>query len=251
MSERICESHPNAQLINDWQAGDVICPECGLVVEERVIDVSFEWRTFCENNNRFRDSSRVGPMQYQIAKQLDETLKDIADKLNLNKSIFYVAQYYCNEIISERLIRVPNNILIAASAIYIACNKENAYRSLKEIESACNAQISSNINKVYYAFMNLNREKGYSHIPSVSCGHMLKRYCSLLNLSTNIKKLAIKFSSKGDKIAELSSKRPSSIAAASIYLACEIENSFITIQRISEISGVSMSTIKNIIRILE
>ena len=30
-----CPRHPNADLIEDYHAGDMICPECGLVVGDR------------------------------------------------------------------------------------------------------------------------------------------------------------------------------------------------------------------------
>ena len=40
-----CRYHPDASLIEDYRAGDLICPECGLVVGDRVIDVGSEWRS--------------------------------------------------------------------------------------------------------------------------------------------------------------------------------------------------------------
>ena len=40
-----CKYHPDAPLIEDYRAGDLICPECGLVVGDRVIDVGSEWRS--------------------------------------------------------------------------------------------------------------------------------------------------------------------------------------------------------------
>ena len=47
MSNRVvCPSHPDANLIEDYHAGDMICSMCGLVVGDRVIDVGSEWRTF-------------------------------------------------------------------------------------------------------------------------------------------------------------------------------------------------------------
>ena len=46
-------------LIEDAHAGDTICPECGLVVGDRVIDVGSEWRTFSNEKNT-KDASRVG-----------------------------------------------------------------------------------------------------------------------------------------------------------------------------------------------
>ena len=40
-----CRYHPDAPLVEDCRAGDLICPECGLVVGDRVIDVGSEWRS--------------------------------------------------------------------------------------------------------------------------------------------------------------------------------------------------------------
>ena len=60
MSSKVqCRSHPEANLIEDHRAGDMICSECGLVVGDRVIDVGSEWRTF-SNDKGGEDRSRVG-----------------------------------------------------------------------------------------------------------------------------------------------------------------------------------------------
>ena len=60
MSNRVvCPSHPEANLIEDYRAGDMICSMCGLVVGDRVIDVGSEWRTF-SNDKGGEDRSRVG-----------------------------------------------------------------------------------------------------------------------------------------------------------------------------------------------
>ena len=60
MSDKVkCPSHPDANLIEDHRAGDMICSECGLVVGDRVIDVGSEWRTF-SNEKGGEDRSRVG-----------------------------------------------------------------------------------------------------------------------------------------------------------------------------------------------
>ena len=46
-----CPQHPDAPLIEDYRAGDMICPECGLVVGDRTIDVGSEWRTFSNDKD--------------------------------------------------------------------------------------------------------------------------------------------------------------------------------------------------------
>jgi transcription initiation factor TFIIB len=55
----VCPSHPDAPLMEDHHAGDMICTECGLVVGDRVVDVGSEWRTFT-NDRGSEDRSRVG-----------------------------------------------------------------------------------------------------------------------------------------------------------------------------------------------
>ncbi|KAL8569596.1 Transcription initiation factor IIB [Nucella lapillus] len=54
-----CPEHPDAPLVEDYHAGDMVCPECGLVVGDRVVDVGSEWRTF-SNEKSTKDNSRVG-----------------------------------------------------------------------------------------------------------------------------------------------------------------------------------------------
>ena len=59
MSSLLCPIHPEAHLIEDHRAGDIICPECGLVVGDRLVDVGTEWRSF-SNEKSGTDPSRVG-----------------------------------------------------------------------------------------------------------------------------------------------------------------------------------------------
>ena len=35
-----CREHPDAHLIEDYHAGDMICSECGLVVGDRLVSLS-------------------------------------------------------------------------------------------------------------------------------------------------------------------------------------------------------------------
>ena len=67
----VCSEHPNAILIEDARAGDIICSECGLVVGDRVIDVTSEWRTFA--NDEGKDRSRVGAAQSSLLNSSDLT----------------------------------------------------------------------------------------------------------------------------------------------------------------------------------
>ena len=37
-----CPEHPEANLVEDYHAGDMVCPECGLVVGDRSVLVSYK-----------------------------------------------------------------------------------------------------------------------------------------------------------------------------------------------------------------
>ena len=50
-----CDSHPNSVLIEDHRAGDMICSMCGLVVGDRIVDVSSEWRKLYRKEIRKRN----------------------------------------------------------------------------------------------------------------------------------------------------------------------------------------------------
>jgi transcription initiation factor TFIIB len=246
MSDMFCESHPHAQLIDDWHAGDMICSDCGLVVQERVIEVSSEWQIL-SNKNEFGDNSRIN--RSALENSIDKLLRDIIDKLSLTKSIFFLAQSYCSKIIIEKLLK--GNLLIVATAIYIACRKESTPISYKEIESVCGTDCSFNIKKAYNSLVSFYRKKGFSQIPPITSSQLFIRWCSLLNLSSEIERLAIKISDRALKVVEISGKSPSTIAAVSLYMACQQKGNKLTINCISEVSGVSVCTIKSTIRKLE
>ncbi|XP_038726384.1 transcription initiation factor IIB-like [Tripterygium wilfordii] len=49
----------NTEIVLDHAAGDTICSECGLVLEDRCLDEGCEWRIFTDDNND-NDPKRVG-----------------------------------------------------------------------------------------------------------------------------------------------------------------------------------------------
>lgn len=46
MREVGCKEHGDAHLINDEQSGDLVCVQCGVVVDERMMSEEAEWRNF-------------------------------------------------------------------------------------------------------------------------------------------------------------------------------------------------------------
>lgn len=56
-----CPECGSRDILEDWREGNAVCRSCGLVVSERLMDFSSEWRTFADDEGR-GDPSRVsGP----------------------------------------------------------------------------------------------------------------------------------------------------------------------------------------------
>ena len=55
----MCKNCGNRSLFSDNVTGDIICANCGLILESNQIDCGAEWRTF--DNGDFEKRTRVGP----------------------------------------------------------------------------------------------------------------------------------------------------------------------------------------------
>ena len=59
-----CPNHPWAMIFEDETAGDLVCTECGLVVGDRLVDMSSEWKMVKPSSVlRENDPNRVGHAQ--------------------------------------------------------------------------------------------------------------------------------------------------------------------------------------------
>jgi transcription initiation factor TFIIB len=239
--------------------GDLICPDCGLVVQDRAIDVGSEWRTFSNEIGLNEDHSRVGPAENRnvivpVEFIADWKMRDISEKLKLDSSIVDSAQSIFHKINEQGLLRGRSHELVVATCIYIACRKLNVPRSFKELEAVSKANAVS-ISRCYRGIVKAFKEKNLSSIidaPSLSFSQFFIRFCSKLKLSMKVEKLANKISTKAaDSLPEISSKRPDSIAAAAIYMAADLCESQKSFNEISRVTGVAVSTIRNTFKIMQ
>ncbi|MCD6538124.1 hypothetical protein J7L18_05880 [Candidatus Bathyarchaeota archaeon] len=57
-SQRVCPECGSTDLFIDWENGEVVCRNCGLVIDETVLNMGPEWRAFTQEEKESR--SRVG-----------------------------------------------------------------------------------------------------------------------------------------------------------------------------------------------
>jgi len=54
-----CPECNSDDIVEDWKQGNLVCRDCGLVVQENLVDIGSEWRTFT-NEEPGQDPNRVG-----------------------------------------------------------------------------------------------------------------------------------------------------------------------------------------------
>ncbi|KAL7674319.1 hypothetical protein ACOME3_000598 [Neoechinorhynchus agilis] len=279
-----CNDHPDAELIEDYHAGDLICPLCGTVAGERVIDVSAEWRTFSSDADA-RDMSRVGDarndlydldynmttsigysghsgavdrygrQKYRRHRHLDSSMrtllvryrevKNLAELLNLPQIIVENAEGLLKRIKDEKTLRGRPQDAIVAACLYIACRQASAARTLKEICGVSSAS-KRDIGRCFKQILHSLEES----VGVVKTEDYMARFCSRLHMNVEAQSLAAHFSQKAVELDLVSGRAPPTIAGACIYMAacaCGLRR---TVKDVSDVTGVADSTILQLYRLL-
>lgn len=262
-------------IIEDHRNGYNVCGKCGCVLGDRLIDEGSEWRSFGDSNKM--DPSRVGSASnpFLESEQLDTiisagqgqnsyTLSKIQMKsymrgperalkngLNLisafcersyiSKTIIDRAQYIFKTVDGKKLLKGKNLEGSVGACIYIACKLENAPRTFKEISVITGVQ-KREIGRCY----KLIAKEVDSKAAMVPSGDIVSRFCSDLNLSLRIQRIASEMSQKVYELGCLTCRSPDSVAAAIIYLVVGLFPEHKSIQKdIQNVTNVTEVTIKN------
>jgi len=273
-----CPDHPDACLIQDYRAGDLICPECGLVVGDRVIDVGSEWRTFSKDKDS-KDMSRVGDAQNPLLSgsdlstiiekpsgppgssdssgfahfnnrrtmsNSDRTLihafREIAsmcDRINLTTNIKERANKLFKQVYESKFLRGRSNDAISAACLYIACRQEGVPRTFKEV-----CAISRISKKEISRSFKLIVKKMETNVEVITSGDFMSRFCSNLGLPAVVQRAATCIAKQAVDQDLVSGRSPISVAAAAIYMASQASKEKKSQKEISEVAGVAEVTIR-------
>ncbi|VDN53527.1 unnamed protein product [Dracunculus medinensis] len=276
-----CPYHPEANLVDDYRAGDLICPECGLVVGDRVIDVSTEWRSFC-NEKSSSDPSRVGAPENPLfgsadlstsiavgfgASEDDQSLanaqrknmnnterqmsqglsviREMTSRIHLPKSIEDNAAKIFKDVLDSKALRGKNNEAQAAACLYIACRKEGVPRTFKEICAV--SRISKK--EIGRCFKLILRTLETS-LEQITSADFMSRFCGSLGLPHIVQAAATRIAKKAVELDLVAGRSPISIAAAAIYMASLASNEKKTAKDIGEIAGAAEVTVKQTYKLL-
>ncbi|VDN04355.1 unnamed protein product [Thelazia callipaeda] len=276
-----CPVHPGAHLVEDHRAGDLICPECGLVVGDRMVDVGTEWRSF-SNEKSSSDPSRVGAPENPLLGSADlstsiavgfggsesdhslanaqrknmnnidrqmsqglSVIREMSARIHLPKSIEDGAAKVFKDVLDSKALRGKNNEAQAAACLYIACRKEGVPRTFKEICAA--SRVSKKEIGRCFKLIIKSLETSLEQITSAD---FMSRFCGNLGLSHNIQAAATRIAKKAVELDLVAGRSPISIAAAAIYMASQASNDKKTAKEIGEIAGAAEVTVKQTYKLL-
>ncbi len=276
-----CPECGSINLTYNEQKGEVICNDCGLVVEEKMVDTGQEM--YGKSKSGEKKSRGGAPLSMQkFDKGLTTNVGEISDIYKLESGAVrkFLRLKKWQERVStsiERNLRLamaelrrvasflnlPTVVRDEASRIYNFVLQRGLVRgrSMESVIAACiySACRSYNIPRTLDEISNASdverkeigrtyrfimRKLGIKVTPS-SPKDYISRFGSILHLSPKTQNDALKILKKAE-ISELTSGRgPAGIAAAALYVAALLNNEKKTQREVADVAGITEVTIRN------
>ncbi len=276
-----CPECSSVDLTYDDQRGEIICNECGLIVEEKMVD------TGQDVGGQFDKSDKKGrggaPMSLQkFDKGLTTNVGEISDiyKLEAGQTRKFLRLKKWQERVStsiERNLRLamaelrrvasfltlPSVVRDEASRVYNFVLQRGLVRgrSMESVIAACiyaacrSYNIPRTLDEIASASDVERKEIGRTYrfivrklkikVTPSSPKDYISRFSSILHLSPKAQNHALKILKKAD-VSELTSGRgPAGVAAAALYVAALINDEKKTQREVADVAGITEVTIRN------
>jgi len=282
MQVKKCPECGGTNLAYNQNKGEISCRDCGLVVEEKVVDFDQEWREV-DSEAAARKRRTGAPMSYT---QFDQGLgTDVGRKADLyqldeaGKNKFFRLRKWQNRISTaiERnlklalaelkrvssFLKLPQSVEEEGSRIYTLAVRKGLVRG-RSMESvvagalyaACRRHDvprtldelseASNIEKkeIGRTYRFITRELGITILPSNPSDY-IARFASTLKLGPETQSKAVEIIEQAQGIELTSGRGPTGIAAAALYVAALMNGEKRTQREVADVAGVTEVTIRN------
>jgi len=261
--------------ISIQEKGEIVCRQCGLVISERIVDVSHSGKraftkqekerrertgspisillpdmglsTIIDKNNiKSPDLKRAAKwnsrMTWDKRNMLIATteLKRIGSNLTLPNHVKKAAIRLYIEAFKKKLLRGRSINGMVAASLYFACRERKIPRTLQEILD----QTSVNAKNVRRCYRTLIRELNLK-APSTNPVSLIPRYVAELNLDADSEKTTIKILQSFVSKYSTSGKDPKGLCAGALYLVCKKRDKRISQKEIANVVGVTEVTLRS------
>jgi transcription initiation factor TFIIB len=276
-----CPECDSVNLTYDDQKGEIICNECGLIIEDKMVD------TGQDSGGQFDKSEKKGrggaPMSMQkYDKGLTTNVGEISDiyKLEAGQTRKFLRLKKWQERVStsiERNLRLamaelrrvasfltlPSVIREDSSRIYNFVLQRGLVRgrSMESVIAACiyaacrSYNIPRTLDEISSASDVERKEIGRTYrfiirklkikvIPS-SPKDYISRFASILHLTPKSQNDALKILKKAEIVELTSGRGPAGIAAAALYVASLLNDEKRTQREVADVAGITEVTIRN------
>jgi transcription initiation factor TFIIB len=277
-----CPECGSINLFYNREKGEVICKDCGLVVEDKMVDFTQEWREF-DSDGADRKRRTGAPMTYT---QYDQGLgTEVGQKTDLyglkgkDRNKFFRLrkwQYRISTAIERNLklalaelkrvssyLKLPKSVEEEAARIYTLAVQRGLVRG-RSMESVVAGSLyascrrhevprtldelseASGIEKkeIGRTYRFITRELQITILPSNPADYVA-RFASSLRLAAETQSKAIEILESAQKSELTSGRGPTGIAAAALYVSALIHGEKRTQREVADVAGVTEVTIRN------
>ncbi|MDP1695394.1 MAG: TFIIB-type zinc ribbon-containing protein [archaeon] len=276
-----CPECGSVDLTYDDQKGEIICNECGLIVEEKMVDTGQDMGgQFDKSDKKGRGGAPISLQKFD--KGLTTNVGEISDiyRLEAGQTRKFLRLKKWQERVStsiERNLRLamaelrrvasflnlPSVVRDESSRVYNFVLQRGLVRgrSMESVIAACiyaacrSYNIPRTLDEIAGASDVERKEIGRTYrfivrklkikVTPSSPKDYIPRFSSILHLSPKTQNEALKILKKAD-ISELTSGRgPAGIAAAALYVAALVHDEKKTQREVADVAGITEVTIRN------
>ena len=277
-NEKCYNCKAELSILTDFNSGQIACSNCGVVLDDRIIDESSEWRNFQGENfvggnagpnrvggpinpylndndlttniatnhhsgtlSRYKNRS-LGSGNRSLIRGFRK-LEDLAFKLDLHTSIIEKSKDTLKKIEESKKLKGRSIDAVLAAIFFYSCRQCNAPKTIKDIIYTLNLN-KKEVSRCY----NFIKKSIFTNndVPIVNnTTGLVTNYCNKLEIPNSIKKAALDVAEEVCKLEIVAGRNPSSVATAAILFAVKLLD-YTKIGK-SEISDISKTTENTII----
>ena len=284
MSSTFIKKCPECESINltyDQNLGEIICNECGLVIEEKMVDSGIDMQgKFSKNEKKGRGGAPISIQKFD--KGLTTNVGEISDiyRLESGQTRKFLRLKKWQERVStsiERNLRLamaelrviasylnlPNVVRDEASRIYNYVLQRGMVRgrSMESVIASClytacrSYSIPRTLDEMATASDVERKEIGRTYrfiirklrikVKQSSPKDYISRFASVLKLSPKTQNDALNVLKRAEEVELTSGRGPAGISAAALYVAALINDEKKTQREVADIAGITEVTIRN------
>lgn len=278
-----CPDCGSVNLFFNKDKGEIICRDCSLVVDDKVVELGQEWRDFEDSGSESSGRRTGAPGSYLTPDQgISTEVGQRADLMSLGAKERgkYIRlrkwQYRISTAIERNLklalqelkrvssyLKLPKTVEEEAAMIYTHAVQRGLVRG-RSMESVVSGALyaacrrhevprtldeladASSIEKkeIGRTYRFVTRELGISILPSNPADY-IARFATSLKLSAETQSRAVEILEQAQREELTSGRGPTGIAAAALYVSALIHGEKRTQREVADVAGVTEVTIRN------